>query len=49
MLMQIITKNMWWQALMDFYKDAKFDHPLNRQSWDKVLMERRPEQKKEKD
>ncbi len=46
--MQIITKNIRWQALMETYQTVKFDRSLNNLSWDIVLTDRWPEQKKEK-
>ncbi len=46
--MQIITKNIRWQALLETYQTAKFDRSPNNLSWDSVLTDRWPEQKKGK-
>ncbi len=47
--MQIITKNIWWRALMETYQTAKFDRSPNNLSSDIALTDRWPEQtKKEK-
>ncbi len=44
--MQIITKNIRWRALMETYQAAKFERSSNNLSWDIVLTDRWPEQKK---
>ena len=47
--MQIITKNIRWRALMDItYQTAKFDRSPKNLSWDIVLTDQWPEQKKKK-
>ncbi len=47
--MQIITKNILWQAPIETYQTAKFDRSLNNLARDIVLTDRRPEQKKRKE
>ncbi len=46
--MQIINKNIRWRALVETYQTAKFDCSPNNLSWDIVLTDRWPEQKKKK-
>ncbi len=46
--MQIITKNIRWRALIETYQTAKFDRSPNNLSWDILLTDRWPEQKKRK-
>ncbi len=46
--MQIITKNIRWRALMETYQTAKFDRSANNLSWDIMLTDRWPDQKKKK-
>ncbi len=46
MLLQIVTKNIRWRALMETYQTAKFDCSPNKLSRDIVLTDRCPEKRK---
>ncbi len=46
--MQVSTKSIRGQALIEICKTVNFDNSSNNLSWDIVLTELRPEQKKKK-